>query len=91
MYHEVNPLTKTAIAAEVKHRFSLNETGVTIGAQHALFPYTMVKARLDTYGKVGTLIQQQLWQSFFISMAGEMDFRATSKLPKVGLSLALKP
>ncbi|KAJ1378446.1 Porin domain superfamily [Sesbania bispinosa] len=36
-YHEVNPLTKTAIAAEVKHSLSLNETGVTIGAQHAFF------------------------------------------------------
>ncbi|XP_054792976.1 mitochondrial outer membrane protein porin of 36 kDa-like [Prosopis cineraria] len=90
-YHEVNPLTKTAIAAEVKHRISLNETGVTIGAQHALLPCTMVKARLDTYGKAGALIQQQFWQRICISMAGEIDFRATSKLPKIGLSLALAP
>ncbi|KAF7806168.1 mitochondrial outer membrane protein porin 1 [Senna tora] len=90
-YHEVNPLTKTAIAAEVKHSFSMNETGITIGAQHAMVPSTTVKAKLDTNGKVGALIQQEIWQRCCISMAGEMDFRAESKVPKVGLSLALKP
>lgn len=91
IFHELNPLTKTAIAAEVKHRISMNETGVTIGAQHALFRSTMVKARLDTYGKVGGLLQQQFWDKICISMAGEIDFRDTSQLPKVGLSVALAP
>ncbi|XP_061346662.1 mitochondrial outer membrane protein porin 1-like [Gastrolobium bilobum] len=88
-YHEVNPLTKTAIAAEVKHSLSMKETGVTIGAQHAFFPQTVVKARLDTSGKVGALIQQGFWQRFFVTMAGEMDF-GTNELPKVGVSMALR-
>lgn len=87
----MNPLTKTAIAAELKHCISMSETGVTIGAQHALFPNTMVKTRIDTDGKVGALIQQQMWQKICLSMAGEMDMRAESKIPKVGLSLALLP
>ncbi|KAJ0959986.1 hypothetical protein J5N97_000242 [Dioscorea zingiberensis] len=34
----VNPLTKTAIAAELKHSFSGNDTALVIGAQHAFAP-----------------------------------------------------
>ncbi|KAK7265770.1 hypothetical protein RJT34_33393 [Clitoria ternatea] len=92
-YHEVNPLTKTAIAAELKHSLSVKETGLTIGAQHSFFPQTLVKARLDTYGKVGALIQQGFWEKFFITMAGEVTFGATdsNNVPKVGVSVALRP
>ncbi|KAI4336038.1 hypothetical protein L6164_014614 [Bauhinia variegata] len=88
-YHAVNPLTNTAIAAEVKYSFSINETGVTIGAPHALLPFTLLKARLDTYGKVGAVIQQQLWQRLFITFAGEMDFRAALLFIKVFLAKIL--
>lgn len=92
IYHEVNPLTQTAIATQVKHSLSLKETGVTIGAQHAFFPETLLKARFDSSGKVGALIQQGFWQRFFVTMAGEMDFGATDdKIPKVGVSMALRP
>ena len=88
----MNPLTKTAIAAELKYSLSIKETGVTIGAQHAFLPETLVKARLDTTGKVGALIQQGFWQRFYVTMAGEMDFGASSdKVPKVGVSMALRP
>ncbi|KAL1373323.1 hypothetical protein HN51_003304 [Arachis hypogaea] len=91
-YHEVNPLTKTAIAAELRHSFSESETGVTIGAQHAFLPDTLVKARLDSTGKVGALIQQGFLQRFFVTMAGEMDFTSINdKAPKIGVSLALTP
>lgn len=91
-YLEVNPLTKSAIAAEVNHSLSTDEIGITFGAQHALFPSTLVKARLDTYGKAGALIQQDFWQRFFITMAGEIDFRGEDEIvPKVGFSMALRP
>ncbi|XP_027333181.1 mitochondrial outer membrane protein porin 1-like isoform X2 [Abrus precatorius] len=92
-YHEVNPLTKSAIAAELKHTLSLGETGLTIGAQHAFFPQTLVKARLDTYGTAGALIQQGLWERCFITMAGEVKFGTTDNklIPKFGVSVALKP
>lgn len=89
-YHEVNPLTKTAIAAEVKYSLSMKETGVTIGAQHAIFPQTLVKARFDTSGNAGAVIQQGFWQRFFITMAGEVDFGDQTTHPKVGVSMALK-
>lgn len=87
----MNPLSKTAVATQVKYSLSLKETGVTIGAQHAFFPETLVKARFDNYGKAGALIQQGFWQRFFVTMAGEMDFGATEKVPKFGVSMALRP
>ncbi|TKY55121.1 Mitochondrial outer membrane protein porin 1 [Spatholobus suberectus] len=92
-YHEVNPLTKTAIAAELKHSLSVGETGVIIGAQHSFFPQTLVKARLDTYGKAGALIQQGLWERCFITMAGEVELKNSDNTlhPKVGVSVALRP
>ncbi|GAU32821.1 hypothetical protein TSUD_208890 [Trifolium subterraneum] len=90
-YHEVNPLTQTAIATQVKHSLSLQETGVTIGVQHAFFPQTLLKARFDSAGKAGALIQQGFWQRFFVTMAGELDFGAEDKTPKFGVSMALRP
>ncbi|CAL5198349.1 unnamed protein product [Lathyrus oleraceus] len=90
-YHQVNPLTQTAIATQVKHSLSLKETGVNIGVQHAFFPQTLLKARFDSSGKAGTLIQQGFWQKFFVTMAGEIDFGAEDKTPKFGVSMALRP
>ncbi|KAK7411472.1 hypothetical protein VNO78_02905 [Psophocarpus tetragonolobus] len=92
-YLEVNPLTKTAIAAEVKYDLADDETsGVTVGAQHALFPWTLLKARLSNNGKVGALIQQKFGRKFSITVAGEMNLneKAKEKYPKIGVSMALK-
>ncbi|XP_020232032.1 mitochondrial outer membrane protein porin 1 isoform X1 [Cajanus cajan] len=92
-YFEVNPLTKTALAAEVKYDLADDETrGVTVGAQHALFPWTLLKARLDSSGKVGALIRQNFGKKFSITVAGEMNLniKDKEKLPKVGISMALK-
>ncbi|RZC08267.1 Mitochondrial outer membrane protein porin 1 isoform C [Glycine soja] len=92
-YFEVNPLTKTAIAAEVKYDLADDETtGVTVGAQHALFSWTLLKARLNNNGKVGGLIQQKFGTKFSITVAGEINLneKAKEKFPKVGVSMALK-
>ncbi|XP_027339293.1 mitochondrial outer membrane protein porin of 36 kDa-like isoform X2 [Abrus precatorius] len=92
-YFEVNPLTKTAIAAEVKYDLLDNETtGVTVGAQHALFPCTLLKARLNSYGKVSALIRQKLGNKFAITVAGELNLneKDKEKFPKVGVSMALR-
>ncbi|KAH1248687.1 Mitochondrial outer membrane protein porin 1 [Glycine max] len=92
-YHEVNPLTKTAIAAELNHSLSMGETSATVGAQHAFLPQTLVKARFDTFGRAGALIQQGFWERCFVTMAGEVEFNTSDNNlhPKVGVSVALKP
>ncbi|RDX61442.1 Mitochondrial outer membrane protein porin 1, partial [Mucuna pruriens] len=79
-YFEVNPLTKTALAAEVKYDLADDETtGITVGAQHALLPCTLLKARLNSYGKVGALIRQNLGRKFSITVAGEMNLNQKDK------------
>ncbi|KAK9925957.1 hypothetical protein M0R45_023214 [Rubus argutus] len=91
-YYMANPLTQTAIAAELKHSFSINDTAFAIGAQQELFPSTLVKGRISTHGKVAALIQQGLWEKIFLSISGEVDFTDTREIttPKIGLSLAVR-
>lgn len=89
-HYTVSPLTNTAIAAELKHRFSINETALTIGAQHAFFPFMMVKGRISTQGKVSALVQQGLWEKLFLTIGGEVDFLSTGMIPKLGVSVALR-
>ncbi|OVA09071.1 Eukaryotic porin/Tom40 [Macleaya cordata] len=90
-YHTVSPLTNTAVGAELTHGFSTNENILTIGTQHALDPLTMVKARLNNFGKASALIQHEWRPKSLFTISGEVDTRAIEKSAKIGLALALKP
>ncbi|KAA8533014.1 hypothetical protein F0562_032869 [Nyssa sinensis] len=90
-YHTVSPLTNTAVGAELIHSFSSNENTLTIGTQHALDPLTMVKARVNNYGKASALIQHEWRPKSLFTISGEVDTRAIEKSAKIGLALALKP
>ncbi|KAK8644286.1 hypothetical protein V6N13_123597 [Hibiscus sabdariffa] len=90
-YHTVNPLTNTAVGAEVTHSFSTNESTITIGTQHALDPLTMVKARVNNAGKANALIQHEWRPKSLFTISGEVDTKSIDKSAKVGLVLALKP
>ncbi|KAF8390260.1 hypothetical protein HHK36_024785 [Tetracentron sinense] len=90
-YHTVSLLTNTAVGAELTHSFSSNENTLTIGTQHALDPLTMVKARVNNYGKASALIQHEWRSNSLFTISGEVDTRAIEKSAKVGLALALKP
>ncbi|KAL4653708.1 hypothetical protein ACB092_01G324900 [Castanea dentata] len=90
-YHTVNPLTKTAVGAEVSHSFSTNENTITVGTQHALDPLTTLKARVNNFGKASALIQHEWRPKSLFTISGEVDTRAIEKSAKIGLALALKP
>ncbi|XAR53229.1 hypothetical protein NMG60_11021695 [Bertholletia excelsa] len=90
-YHTVSPLTNTAVGAELTHSFSSNENTLTIGTQHALDPLTLVKARVNNYGKASALIQHEWRPKSLFTISGEVDTRAIEKSAKIGLALALKP
>ncbi|XVE83836.1 hypothetical protein DITRI_Ditri16bG0119600 [Diplodiscus trichospermus] len=90
-YHLVNPLTSTAVGAEVTHSFSTNENTITVGTQHALDPLTTIKARVNNAGKASALIQHEWRPKSLFTISGEVDTRSIEKSPKVGLSLVLKP
>ncbi|KAK6153021.1 hypothetical protein DH2020_012660 [Rehmannia glutinosa] len=90
-YHIVNPLTYTAVGAEVTHSFSSNENTITVGTQHALDPLTMVKARVNNFGKASALIQHEWRPKSLITVSTEVDTKSIDKSAKFGLALALKP
>ncbi|KAF5749019.1 mitochondrial outer membrane protein porin of 34 kDa [Tripterygium wilfordii] len=90
-YHIVNPLTSTAVGAEISHSFSTNENTITLGTQHALDPLTTVKARVNNFGKASALIQHEWRPKSLVTLSGEVDTKAIEKSAKVGLALALKP
>ncbi|XP_057486767.1 mitochondrial outer membrane protein porin of 34 kDa-like [Actinidia eriantha] len=90
-YHTVSPLTNTAVGGEVAHSFSTNENTITVGTQHSLDPLTMVKARVNNFGKASALIQHEWRPRSFFTLSGEVDTKAVDKSAKFGLALALKP
>ncbi|XP_020223678.1 mitochondrial outer membrane protein porin of 36 kDa [Cajanus cajan] len=90
-YHIVSPLTNTAVGAELSHSFSSNENLLTIGTQHALDPLTLLKARVNSYGRASALIQHDWTPRARFSLVGEVDTGAIGKSAKVGLAVALKP
>ncbi|MED6144745.1 Voltage-dependent anion-selective channel protein 1 [Stylosanthes scabra] len=82
-YHVVNPLTSTAVGAEVTHRFSSNENTLTLGTQHALDPLTTVKARVNNYGRASALIQHEWRPKSLFTISGEVDTKAIEKSAKL--------
>ncbi|KAI4339366.1 hypothetical protein MLD38_024317 [Melastoma candidum] len=90
-YHTISPLSNTAAGAELSHSFSGNENTLTIGTQHALDPLTLVKARVNNYGRASAAIQHEFLLRSFFTISGEFDTRAIDKSAKIGLALALKP
>ncbi|KAK9145464.1 hypothetical protein Sjap_005367 [Stephania japonica] len=89
-YHTVSPLTSIVVGAELTHSFSTNENTLTIGTQHALDPLTVVKARVNNFGKASALIQHEWRPKSLFTISAEVDTRAIEKSAKVGLALALK-
>lgn len=90
-YHIVNPVTNTAVGAEVSHSFSNNSNTITLGTQHTLDPLTTVKARVNNFGTASALLQHEWRPRSLFTISGEVDTRNVEKSAKIGLALALKP
>ncbi|KAF2315987.1 hypothetical protein GH714_040782 [Hevea brasiliensis] len=87
-HYTFNPLTTTAIAAELNHNFSENgATTITVGAQHSFFPFTLMKVRVNNEAKIGGLVRMELWEKLLVAATGELDFRAPNKISKIGMSI----
>lgn len=87
----MSPLTNTAVGAELSHTFSSNENTLTIGTQHALDPVTLLKAKVNNYGRASASIQHDWSPKARFSLVGEVDTAAIQKSAKVGLACVLKP
>ncbi|KAF9598943.1 hypothetical protein IFM89_033141, partial [Coptis chinensis] len=51
----------------------------------------MVKARLNSNGKLGALLQHELKPKSVLTISSEIDTKALDKNPRFGLALAIKP
>ncbi|KAI7731144.1 hypothetical protein M8C21_006552, partial [Ambrosia artemisiifolia] len=90
-YHIVKPLTNTLVGTEMNRSLSTNENTILVGTQHSLDPLTIVKARVDNFGRANAAIQHEWRPKSFFTLSGEVDTRAVDKSAKFGLALALNP
>jgi voltage-dependent anion channel protein 2 len=87
--HTMNPMTKTTIAAEIGHIFSRNENTMMVGGLYEFDMSTIVKARLNNFGKIGALVPYEWRPKSTITFTGEVDTKALENSAKIGLALAM--
>ncbi|CAA0385383.1 unnamed protein product [Arabidopsis thaliana] len=83
--------TRSATVGEVIRKISTNETTVTVGGLYAVDHLTNVKAKLNSNGKFGVLLQHEGLPKSIVTISGEIDTKTLDKYPRLGLSLSLKP
>lgn len=82
---------RSAAVGEVYRKFSTNENVITVGGLYAVDHLTSVKAKLNSNGKLGALVQHEVLPKSIVTISGEIDTKTLEKYPRFGLSLALKP
>lgn len=89
--HNFDQLKMSAAVGEITRRFSTNENTFTVGGSYAVDNLTVVKAKLNNHGKLGTVLQHELLPKSLLTISSEFDTKALDKTPRFGLALALKP
>ncbi|CAN4088149.1 unnamed protein product [Withania somnifera] len=89
-YLPILPLTNTGVAAELTHRFVSNQMTLSLGAQHCLFPFMLIKARVASDGCLGALVQNNIFSKLSLTIGTEINVIDAMKPPKLGFTLALK-
>ncbi|GLT77370.1 hypothetical protein SLA2020_489650 [Shorea laevis] len=89
--HHVDHLNRGAVVGEIARKFSTNENTLTVGCSYIVDHHTLVKAKLNNHGNLGTLIQHELRPKSYLTISGAFDTKALEKTPKFGLALSLKP
>uniref|UniRef100_A0A6M2EQD3 Uncharacterized protein n=1 Tax=Populus davidiana TaxID=266767 RepID=A0A6M2EQD3_9ROSI len=89
--HHLDLLKKSAVAGEITRRFSTNENTLTIGGSFPVDHLTVVKAKLNSHGKLGALVQHEVIPKSVLTISSEVDTKALDKSPRFGLAIALKP
>ncbi|KAJ8553869.1 hypothetical protein K7X08_024547 [Anisodus acutangulus] len=89
-YRPIQPLTSTGVAAELTHIFISKQTTLTLGAQHCLFPFMLIKARVTSDGSLGAVVQNNIFSELSLTIATELNVLDAMKPAKLGFSLSLK-
>ncbi|TYI50310.1 hypothetical protein E1A91_D12G093100v1 [Gossypium mustelinum] len=89
--HYMDQLKKSAAVAEISRRFSTNENTFTVGGVYAVDHLTLIKAKLNSHGRLGAVLQHEVVPKSLLTISSELDTKALEKSPQFGLALALKP
>ncbi|XP_027346949.1 mitochondrial outer membrane protein porin 2-like [Abrus precatorius] len=89
--HYLDQLKKSAAVAEVTRKFSTNQNTITVGGSLAVDHLTHVKARFNSHGMLGALLQHEVIPKSVLIISSEVDTKALDKIPRFGLAIALKP
>ncbi|KAK4799063.1 hypothetical protein SAY86_024428 [Trapa natans] len=82
---------KNCAVGEIMRKLSTNESIVTVGGVYAVDPLTVVKAKLNSYGMLGAVLQHEIIPKSMLTISGEVNTKALDKATKLGLSIALVP
>ncbi|XP_010426523.1 PREDICTED: mitochondrial outer membrane protein porin 2-like, partial [Camelina sativa] len=90
LYH-LDESKRSSVVGEVFRKISTNENTVTVGGLYAVDHLTNVKAKLNSNGKLGALLQHEVLTKSIVTISGDFDTKTLDKYPRFGLLLALKP
>lgn len=83
-------LSITAIGAEATHKFSTNESAISIGTQFALSHDATLKARINNIGMASGVIESRWNEKTFVTISGEVDTVAEDRTPRFGIAFCTK-
>lgn len=89
--HHLDQLKKSAAVVDITRKFSANQNTITVGGSFAIDPLTQAKVRFNNYGKLGGMLQHEIFPKSVLTISGEVDTKALDKNPKFGLAIDLKP
>lgn len=85
-------MNKSAIAAEMSHRFLSKQTSIKLGIQVSPIPSVMIKTRVGIDGTIGCLLRKELFPSFYVTVEGETNVKAADmkSAARIGITCAFK-
>ncbi|KAG7599482.1 Histidine kinase/HSP90-like ATPase superfamily [Arabidopsis suecica] len=81
LYH-LDESKRSAAVGEVVRKISTNENTVTVGGLYAVDHLTNVKAKLNSNGKLGALLQHEVLPKSIVTISGEIDTKTLDKYPR---------
>ena len=89
--HHFDVSKRTGAAFEITRRLATNKTNFLIGGSYVFDGRTVVKGKLNSWGKLGVVLQHEIIPKSRVSFSSELNIKALHKTTKFVLALVLKP
>lgn len=84
----MSPVTNTVVGAEVSHSLVRNQVSVTVGSQHAVNSFVLVKTRVKSNGNAGAVVKLNWKSMVYMVLSGEIGGQRNTRM---GLKVGFKP